>query len=588
MKKKKKKWMIKFIYYQKKQLSFVESPIEHFLIGLNKIKSVVLDLKPESKDLINKTCLTLLVSMMLLQNQDQNQTLKRSIVTVGSLQGTKLMTLIDKLSSLNVCTLSIQLLKIVVQGLIGNERGLKPFWNKQCLEMSKKLWLPIETDCAASRMSLSNLYLQKTMSNSLFSTKLRMNQEQTNLQTISYPLSKFMHVEEMEKEDTKPVLRARKVKIYPTRTQMKKLKQWFGVSRLVYNRALNDIKENKEEINFFKLRNKHVTKKNNPIPNEFEFEVPKDVRAECVRDLVKNFNTAFSNLKKNNITKFKMGYKSKKNDRSCIVVSKSAIKVPKIKVNKRRAKMKLKVFPKFLGKNGIKLCNDKKTQKALRNLNKFKNDCRLLYDRSEYFLIIPLEKKLKRPSLNQFSCALDPGVRKFQTIYSPTNTLSIEMKKELKRKLFLKLDKLRSLKAKNLISESKFKSKYYKIQKRIEHLVDEMHYKLINYLLNNFKVIHIPKFETKPISQKLKFNKSTNRDLFNQRQYTFRTRLIHSAGDGFKINVCNEAFTSKTCTWCGTMNDKLGRSKTFNCDVCKLSINRDINGARNIFLKYES
>ena len=115
-----------------------------------------------------------------------------------------------------------------------------------------------------------------------------------------------------------------------------------------------------------------------------------------------------------------------------------------------------------------------------------------------------------------------------------------------------------------------------------------MHYKLINFLLNNFKVIHIPKFETKQISQKLKFNKSTNRDLFNQRHYTFRTRLIHSAGDGFKINVCNEAYTSKTCTWCGIMNNKLGRSETFNCDVCKLSINRDINGARNIFLKYES
>lgn len=392
----------------------------------------------------------------------------------------------------------------------------------------------------------------------------------------------------MGKGDTKIVLRARKVKIYPTRTQMKKLKQWFGVSRLVYNRALNDIKENKEEINFIKLRNKHVTKKNNPIPNEFEFEVPKDVRAESVRDLVKNFKTAFSNLKKNNINKFKMGYKSKKSDRSCIVVSKSAIKVPKPKLKVNKKKTRLKVFPTFLGKNGIKLCNDKKTQKALQNLDKFKNDCRLLYDRGEYFLIIPLEKKLKTPSLNQFSCALDPGVRNFQTIYSPANTLSIEMKKELKRKLFLKLDKLRGLKAKNLISESKFKTKYYKIQKRIEHLVDEMHYKLINFLLNNFKVIHIPKFETKPISQKLKFNKSTNRDLFNQRHYTFRTRLLHSSGDGFKINVCNEAYTSKTCTWCGTMNDKLGRSETFNCAKCKLSINRDINGARNIFLKYES
>ena len=42
----------------------------------------------------------------------------------------------------------------------------------------------------------------------------------------------------------------------------------------------------------------------NATPNEFEFEVPKDVRAESVRDLVKNYKTAFTNLKRNNIQKF--------------------------------------------------------------------------------------------------------------------------------------------------------------------------------------------------------------------------------------------------------------------------------------------
>jgi len=49
--------------------------------------------------------------------------------------------------------------------------------------------------------------------------------------------------------------------------------------------------------------------------------------------------------------------------------------------------------------------------------------------------------------------------------------------------------------------------------------------------------------------------------------------------------IVDESYTSKTCTKCGEQNKNLGSSKHFKCSKCGLEIDRDINGARNIYLK---
>ena len=60
-----------------------------------------------------------------------------------------------------------------------------------------------------------------------------------------------------------------------------------------------------------------------------------------------------------------------------------------------------------------------------------------------------------------------------------------------------------------------------------------------------------------------------------------------------KVIECDEAYTSKTCGYCGTINYKLGSSKVFKCkheDCPKkfISSDRDILAARNILLRYLS
>ena len=102
-------------------------------------------------------------------------------------------------------------------------------------------------------------------------------------------------------------------------------KRWIGTARYVYNKALEATKKG-AKMNFYDLRNKFVTAKNNSEVTEWESETPKDVRSEAVNDVVKAFKTAISNLKNGNINHFKLNFRSKKKE-SSIAIPHTAVKV---------------------------------------------------------------------------------------------------------------------------------------------------------------------------------------------------------------------------------------------------------------------
>ena len=39
------------------------------------------------------------------------------------------------------------------------------------------------------------------------------------------------------------------------------------------------------------------------------------------------------------------------------------------------------------------------------------------------------------------------------------------------------------------------------------------------------------------------------------------------------------------CSLCGNINENLGSCEIYNCNKCKRIMERDINGARNIYIK---
>ena len=52
-----------------------------------------------------------------------------------------------------------------------------------------------------------------------------------------------------------------------------------------------------------------------------------------------------------------------------------------------------------------------------------------------------------------------------------------------------------------------------------------------------------------------------------------------------KLSIVDEYYTSKTCGNCGKLHPNLGGCRTYVCQNCKKIYDRDVNAARNIFIK---
>lgn len=346
-------------------------------------------------------------------------------------------------------------------------------------------------------------------------------------------------------------------------------KKWIGTSRFVYNRALKDTK-NGEQINFFSLRNKFVTKKNNTLVNDWELETPKDIRAEAIKDMTKAFNVAMINLKNNNISKFNLNYRSKKKE-SSISIPASAIKL---------SDKKIYMYTTYM-KDPLKISKDK----CISNL-KIEHTCRLKNDNGKWFLFVPVKTSFDNKLAEKEACSLDPGTRKFQTIYSEDSVLKIGIKKEVIEKIKNKIKNYQSLRSKKNIKKSKYNKKNNKIQFKLKNLVDELHYQTISYLVKTFQTIFIPKFESQELIKVNKSKKFRN-DLLSLRHYTFKERLLEKSKSkkGCYVRVCTEEFTSKTCSACGNIDYNLKSKEIYECKNCNMVLDRDVNGARNIFIK---
>jgi len=383
------------------------------------------------------------------------------------------------------------------------------------------------------------------------------------------------------------------------------MKSWMSTRRFVYNKVLENIKKGNEKISFFDLRNKYVTTKDNPNVEKWETETPKDIRAGAVSDVVNNFKTAFSLLKNRQISGFNMSFQSKKKKEPSIEIPLSSIKATNEKIKrtekeKESASSKIsenkkvkdtKEIVKITKKDGgifiYKTIIKTKIKISKRQLKRdivIESDCRLQLYNNNWFLIAPIKSKENKVEQEEEYCALDPGSRSFQTIYSEKSVEQIKINRDIIKKYQLKMDHFKSLKDKKLIRKSSFKKRERRIYNKINNLIDELHHKTISYLTNKYKYIILPSFESQDMV-KSSNNRYLNRDLLQLKHYKFQQRLKSKCEiTGCKLEICTEEFTSKTCGRCGVLNDVKNKD-IYSCEKCKLVIDRDVNGARNIFIK---
>ena len=307
------------------------------------------------------------------------------------------------------------------------------------------------------------------------------------------------------------------------------------------------------------------------LTEDYVKEVPYQIKKIAVKDCYQSYLT---NCRKTKKTKqpFSLKYRTRKSPEQSCYIPKSALK-------------EAGIYYKISGK--LKYSETEW-------LNSEWCDCRLVKDYDRWYIVIPMKvNTTKLPiSENQWDgdvVAVDPGIRSFVTIFSENGHYG-QIGKDSFRKLLnlqVKIDKLISVKetTKDKNKKRQIKRVIGRVRHRISDLVDELHWKVINYLVRNYSVIILPEFNVSDMVKKggRKIRKSVVRSMLSYRFYEFGERLRHKCEEyGVILVRSNEAYTSKTNSFTGEIM-KIGGKEWFIHEGIK--VNRDVNGARNILLR---
>jgi len=429
------------------------------------------------------------------------------------------------------------------------ENNSSGFWNKQASEMSKKLWLPTEIGCVDLGLNSLNGSSLNTMLNSWFSMIVKVPHKQNLSQIYSQSLP-FSPVGFTDSGNT--LKRSRKIRFYPTKQQKILLFKWFGVARYSFNKTIEYLRQPDTKANWYVIKTEII----HNLP-EWSKKVPYQIKSIGIKDAcdaVKNAKLTF----------------------------KQTGKIQKVKFRSR----KNADFNLYIPKQSLTEAGFYHTLTGVINLRErigeVKHDCRVILENGRYFVIKPEDRAVKRPDNQRLSVvALDPGVRTFQTMYS--NELVVKAGCSDFSRIYRLCDVLDSLYSKRKKeSTNKYNVKLKRIRCKIKDLISEIHHKLALFLVKTYEVVLIPSFETSNMVTKL--HSKVARAMLGWSHYRFKQFLKNKAAE-YSCNIIevNESYTSKTCTNCGKQQN-IGFKKSMKCS-CGTELDRDINGARNVFLK---
>ena len=130
--------------------------------------------------------------------------------------------------------------------------------------------------------------------------------------------------------------------------------------------------------------------------------------------------------------------------------------------------------------------------------------------------------------------------------------------------------------------------RYYSALLKAKNVVKDFHYKVSHSLLARHDTIICPTTTSHKWRQGPSLRSIVKRRILLLSFGSFARRLVQCATMYKNKTIVrgSEAYTSKQCGRCGTLQDKLGSSLLFTCGQCALESDRDIHAARNILLRF--
>lgn len=368
---------------------------------------------------------------------------------------------------------------------------------------------------------------------------------------------------------------ARRLRLKPTKNQIEWLKQQCGVSRFIYNWSLNYKIEQYKNFDI-SVGQKEIMREVTDMKHKPEFEWLREYNSETVKQAVKDMLTAYKNF-------FQRGNKG----------------FPKFK---KRGKCKEGFYVRYdciysVDERHIKF-------PCLKNLIKISEKCyfskgtvkntRVSFDGKYWYLSFSYEAEPLKEDLSDEVIGIDLGVKELAVCSNGVVYPNINKSRVIKN---LEIRKTRlQRKVSRAYEKNKEGKKYVKTNNIIKM---EKRIKLIDRRLSNIRKTYIHTVtseivKTKPsciviedlsISNMMK-NKYLSRAIQEQLWYFFRQCLTYKCkfyGD-ISLKVALRSYpSSKKCNNCGTVKKFLSLSeRTYHCDCCGFTIDRDLNASLNL------
>lgn len=436
------------------------------------------------------------------------------------------------------------------------------YWNKNCVNLTQKLHHVIPTRKNSNK------------NGDHFSKSLNTNIKNSKNYDVGFA--------NQSKLDTN-LRYCKKIRIYPCQEQILIFNKCLGANRYFYNQANSYIKNTyvdskKIVLSRIKIRDAVLIPDSKLTPEMlWQKEIPYDTRQFAIDQVRAAYKSNLELIKGRENKIFDVNYKTKRATTQIFQINKKAINFSNLTIFKTRCKKKLRV--------------------RKRDLIKLQDECDgnvtcLKIKFNKWYLCLPRTRELPmHESAPYKSVFLDPGVRTFQTYYSPdgvSGKLGREYEKNYIQPLLAKIDCLESIRSQSkLDTRYRIKKRLCKIRDKVKNRVNDLHNKSCKFLCDNFDTIFLPKFETQQMVSKSPgrvISKKTVRNLLELAHYRFKVKLeVYSKTKGRQLIHITENYTTKTCGTCGAIND-IGGSKTYIC-ACGYMADRDYHGARNICIK---
>jgi putative transposase len=359
----------------------------------------------------------------------------------------------------------------------------------------------------------------------------------------------------------KTIIKAYKYRIYPKKSQIKKMEAWLKLCAVMYNFFIDITeiiyKNHNKQINMYDM-----TSLIPPIRKKSE--AFKSVYSTLFYDVAARVSKRYDAF----FRRWRNGTKNNRPPKKANVDKYSSFTYPSAKQG-----LKIKDGRLWLSKIGeMKIVMHRPPEGRIKNCTIKK------YPTGKWFAIFVCEVPAPEQRKGNNIVGVDLGINSFAVLSDGTEIAN--------QRFFISCQK-RLAKAQRKMSKSKKETPEYEKWRKIAAGIrcksinrrNDFFHKLINDITAKYDVIAV---EDLRIKDMLKNHKLAN-SITDASWRTF-IRMLESkaASKGVKVIKVDPANTSKTCSSCGTVTDiKLGED-TFKCPVCGLILGRDHNAALNI------